>query len=164
MLRQRSTIRQEPVARDFSSAESLENRGILGVFPVFQTARMGENPRHPATDPIVRCCLSKNPERLRIRDLCVLCSLLIRQQKLGNSLYSHTLNRVFILYCMECFLGSYMQEMYYAILSSIKGLITISCTQPSSFSMQLRIIFATVSGFKYWGLEAALKLLSTPPG
>ena len=43
-LRQHRTIRQEPVARDFSSAESLENRGILGVFPVFQTARMGERP------------------------------------------------------------------------------------------------------------------------
>ena len=57
-LRQHRTIRQEPVARDFSSAESLENRGILGVFPVFQTARMGEKTRHPAADAIVRCCLN----------------------------------------------------------------------------------------------------------
>ncbi|MDY4490042.1 MAG: hypothetical protein SPE19_05890, partial [Candidatus Faecousia sp.] len=48
----------EPVARDFSSAESLENRGILGVFPVFHTARMGEKTRHPAADAIVRCCLN----------------------------------------------------------------------------------------------------------
>ena len=56
-LGQHRTIRQEPVARDFSSAESLENRGILGVFPVFQTARMRENTRHPAADAIVRCCL-----------------------------------------------------------------------------------------------------------
>ena len=55
-LRQHRTIRQEPVARDFSSAESLENRGILGVFPVFQTVRMGEKTRHPAADAIVRCC------------------------------------------------------------------------------------------------------------
>ena len=51
-LRQHRTIRQEPVARDFSSAESLENRGILGVFPVFQTARMGEKTRHPAADDL----------------------------------------------------------------------------------------------------------------
>ena len=43
-LRQHRAIRQEPAARDFSSAERLENRGILGVFPVFQTARMGERP------------------------------------------------------------------------------------------------------------------------
>ena len=57
-LRQHRTIRQEPVARDFSSAESLENRGILGVFPVFHTARMGEKARHPAADAIVRCCLN----------------------------------------------------------------------------------------------------------
>ena len=57
-LRQHRTIRQEPVARDFSSAESLENRGILGVFPVFHTARMGEKTRHPAADAIVRCCLN----------------------------------------------------------------------------------------------------------
>ena len=55
-LRQHRTIRQEPVARDFSSAESLENRGILGVFPVFQTVRMGEKTRHPAADAIVQCC------------------------------------------------------------------------------------------------------------
>ena len=57
-LGQHRTIRREPVARDFSSAESLENRGILGVFPVFQTARMGEKTRHPAADAFVRCCLS----------------------------------------------------------------------------------------------------------
>ena len=57
-LGQHRTIRQEPVAWDFSSAESLENRGILGVFPVFQTARMGEKTRHPAADAIVRCALS----------------------------------------------------------------------------------------------------------
>ena len=44
------------MARDFSSAESLENRGILGVFPVFQTVRMREKTRHPAADAIVRCC------------------------------------------------------------------------------------------------------------
>ena len=46
VLRQHRTIQQEPVARDFPSAESLENRGILGVFPVFQTARMGKKTRH----------------------------------------------------------------------------------------------------------------------
>ena len=56
-LRQHRTIRQEPEARDFPSAESLENRGILGAFPVFQTARMGEKSRHPAADAIARCCL-----------------------------------------------------------------------------------------------------------
>ena len=56
-LGQHRTIRREPVARDFSSAESLENRGILGVFPVFQTVRMGEKTRHPAADAFVRCCL-----------------------------------------------------------------------------------------------------------
>ena len=55
--RQHRTIRQESVVRDFSSAERLENRGILGVFPIFQTARMGEKTRHPAADAIVRCCL-----------------------------------------------------------------------------------------------------------
>ena len=59
-LRQHRIIRQEPEARDFSSAESLENRGILGVFPVFQTARMGEKTRHPAADAIVRCCLKED--------------------------------------------------------------------------------------------------------
>ena len=56
LLGQHRTIRQEPGARDFFSAEPLENRGILGVFPVFQTARMGETTRHPAADAIVRCC------------------------------------------------------------------------------------------------------------
>ena len=60
-LRQHRTIRQEPVAMDFSSAESLENRGILGVFPVFHTARMGEKTRHPTADAIVRCCLKYSP-------------------------------------------------------------------------------------------------------
>ena len=57
-LRQHRTIRQEPVAWDFSSAESLENRGILGVFPVFQTARMGEKTRHPAADDLCGVALN----------------------------------------------------------------------------------------------------------
>ena len=57
-LRQHRAIRQEPAARDFSSAERLENRGILVVFPVFQTVRMGETTRHPAADAFARCCLT----------------------------------------------------------------------------------------------------------
>ena len=36
----------------------------------------------------------------------------------------------------------------YGILSSIKGLITMSWTQPSSFSIHALIIFAMVSGFR----------------
>ena len=43
--------------KGFFLSRKFENRGILGVFPVFQTARMGEKTRHPAADAIVRCCL-----------------------------------------------------------------------------------------------------------
>ena len=47
---------QGDLARDFDPAESSGNAGILFVFPIFRTARMGaKGPPKPAA-PIVRCC------------------------------------------------------------------------------------------------------------
>jgi len=48
---------------DFSPDESSENAGILYVFPVFRTARLGKKPHHPAEDDLFRgfsaACLQK---------------------------------------------------------------------------------------------------------
>ena len=42
----------------FDPSESMENAGILDVFPIFHAARLGaKDPPKPAA-PIVRCCLS----------------------------------------------------------------------------------------------------------
>ena len=50
LLRQHRTIWQEHSAKDFGPDESFENRGILGVFLVFKTARMGQKiGRRPQT-------------------------------------------------------------------------------------------------------------------
>ena len=45
-------------ARDFGSAESSKNGGILYVFPVFRTARMGQNIRCSAADDLFRGSLA----------------------------------------------------------------------------------------------------------
>ena len=43
--------------RDFDTSESMKNAGILDVFPIFCTARLGaKDPPKPAV-PMVRCCL-----------------------------------------------------------------------------------------------------------
>ena len=45
----------------FDPSESMENAGILDVFPIFHTARLGaKDPPKPAA-PIVRCCLRNLP-------------------------------------------------------------------------------------------------------
>ncbi len=47
-------MRQELAARDFGSPESMENMGILDVFPVFHTAPEGQKIRCPAADELFR--------------------------------------------------------------------------------------------------------------
>ena len=42
LLRQHRTIWQEDSARIFTPVQSLENGGILYVFPIFQTEEMGQ--------------------------------------------------------------------------------------------------------------------------
>ena len=49
---------QELAAKDFGSAEGSENGGILYVFPVFRTARMGQKIRCPAEDDLFRGSLA----------------------------------------------------------------------------------------------------------
>ena len=45
-------------ARDFDAAEGSEIGGILGVFPNFRTARMGQKIRRPAADDLFRVSLT----------------------------------------------------------------------------------------------------------
>ena len=52
-------IRQELTARDFDSAKSTENAGILCVFPIFSTAWMGQKIRCSAADDLFRGSLKK---------------------------------------------------------------------------------------------------------
>ncbi len=47
-------MRQELGARDFGSPESMENEGILDVFPVFHTAPVGQKIRCPAAVELFR--------------------------------------------------------------------------------------------------------------
>ena len=48
---------QRDSVRDFGPAESSENAGILCVFPVFRTVRMGQKTRRSPRLPPKRCCL-----------------------------------------------------------------------------------------------------------
>ncbi len=48
---------QELAAKDFGSPESMENEGILDVFPVFHTAPMGQKIRCPDADELFRVSL-----------------------------------------------------------------------------------------------------------
>ena len=56
-LRQHRIMGQGDSARDFGPAESSENAGILCVFPVFRTVRMGQKTRRSPRLPPKRCCL-----------------------------------------------------------------------------------------------------------
>ena len=47
-------MRRELAARDFGSPESMENEGILDVFPVFHTAPVGRKIRCPADVELFR--------------------------------------------------------------------------------------------------------------
>ena len=42
--------------RDFDPSESMENVGILDVFPIFHTARLGQKIRRSPQLPPKRCC------------------------------------------------------------------------------------------------------------
>ena len=44
-------------ARDFGTSESTKNAGILDVFPIFRTARLGQKIRRSPQLPPKRCCL-----------------------------------------------------------------------------------------------------------
>ncbi|MDD5863376.1 MAG: hypothetical protein PUD80_01895, partial [Firmicutes bacterium] len=44
-LRQYRIIGQGDSARDFDTSESMENAGILDVYPIFHTARLGQKIR-----------------------------------------------------------------------------------------------------------------------
>ena len=52
--------RQELAAEDFDSPEGSENGGILYVFPIFKTARMGQKIRRPAADDLFRASQGGN--------------------------------------------------------------------------------------------------------
>ena len=39
-------------ARDFDTSESIENAGILDVFPIFHTARLGQKIRRSPLSPL----------------------------------------------------------------------------------------------------------------
>ena len=46
-------------ARDFDTSESMENAGILDVFPIFHTARLGKKIRRSPLSPL--CGVALNP-------------------------------------------------------------------------------------------------------
>ena len=43
-------------AGDFDPSEGIENAGILDVFPIFHTARLGQKIRRSPQLPPKRCC------------------------------------------------------------------------------------------------------------
>ena len=56
-LRQHRIMGQGDSARDFDLSESMENAGILDVFPIFHTARLVQKIRRSPQLPPKRCCL-----------------------------------------------------------------------------------------------------------
>ena len=57
-LRQHRIMGQGDSARDFGTSESTKNAGILDVFPIFRTARLGQKIRRSPQLPPKRCCLN----------------------------------------------------------------------------------------------------------
>ena len=51
-LRQHRIMGQGDSARDFDPSESMENAGILDVFPIFHTARSGQKIRRSPQYPL----------------------------------------------------------------------------------------------------------------
>ena len=51
-LRQHRIMGQRDSARDFDPSESMENAGILDVFPIFHTARLGQKIRRSPQLPL----------------------------------------------------------------------------------------------------------------
>ena len=47
---------------DFDPSESMENAGILDVFLIFHTARLGQKIRRSPLSPPKRCCLIQYAE------------------------------------------------------------------------------------------------------
>ena len=47
-------------ARDFDTSESMKNAGILDVFPIFHTARLGQKIRRSPQLPLCGVALGKN--------------------------------------------------------------------------------------------------------
>ena len=52
-------------ARDFDPSESMENAGILDVFPIFHTARLGQKIRRSPQLPVCGVALRKRPYAAR---------------------------------------------------------------------------------------------------
>ena len=51
-LRQRRIMGQGDSAREFDTSESMKNAGILDVFPIFYTARLGQKIRRSPQSPL----------------------------------------------------------------------------------------------------------------
>ena len=51
-LGQHRIMGQGDSARDFDTSESMENAGILDVFPIFHTARLGQKIRRSPLSPL----------------------------------------------------------------------------------------------------------------
>ena len=52
-------------ARDFDPSESMENAGILDVFPIFHTARLGQKIRRSPQYPLCGVAIEKMRENKR---------------------------------------------------------------------------------------------------
>ena len=59
-LGQHRIIGQGDSARDFGTSESMENAGILDVFPIFHTARLGQKIRRSPHCPLCGIALELN--------------------------------------------------------------------------------------------------------
>ena len=60
ILGQHRIMGQGDSARDFDTSESMENAGILDVFPIFHTARLGQKIRRSPLSPLCGVAL-ENP-------------------------------------------------------------------------------------------------------
>jgi hypothetical protein len=59
LLRQHRIMGQGDSARDFDTSERMENAGILDVFPIFHTARLGQKIRRSPLSPPSGVALSQ---------------------------------------------------------------------------------------------------------
>ena len=99
--RKRRINRQALTARDFGTGEGLENTGILCVFPIFQTERLGQKIRCSAADDLFG--VSENTKKTPPRNLSS-----SRANKIRGATLIHGLRRAL------CGIPAYPRQLTYA--------------------------------------------------
>ena len=88
-LGQHRIMGQGDSARNFDPSESMENAGILCVFPIFHTARLGQKIRRSPQLPLCGVALGETMNILFFRNAYCICFLHLYLRKTFQLYYFH---------------------------------------------------------------------------